>query len=141
MEAIIARPTTGAKRSPAPKEPASPEMRPKQQSAPQPAIHRQEKFGDALNHIPVHQAGRTGELLALQCTWDIEAIADEVVKLGNSIDDYSLGALEGLLRCYGLRIQELTGQLMAYLSQDGTTAGDMHWKVFRESRPFRGDEA
>lgn len=107
---------------------------------PAPPIRRVKKSDEELKDTPAHQAGRTGRMLALQCTWDTDGIAAEVLNLSNSIDDYSNITLEGLLRCYGLRIQALNSQLMAYISQDGTTAGEMHQAIFHYSRPFRGEE-
>ena len=91
--------------------------------------------------VPATQAGRPGKLLALQCTWDIESVAGEIAKLGDRLDDYSTLTVEGLLRCYALRILALNAQLMAYLDDDGTTLCDMHRKLFRGTRPFEGGKS
>ncbi|MBB6577970.1 hypothetical protein HNP33_002038 [Comamonas odontotermitis] len=107
---------------------------------PTPPIRRVERSDDELKDTPVHEAGRTGKVLALQCTWDVGVVAEEIVKLGDWLEDYNPATLEGLLRCYGLRIQALNGKLMAYLDGDGTTAGDVHRELFKGSRPFRGEE-
>lgn len=108
---------------------------------PTPPIRRVERSDDELKDTPVHEAGRTGKLLALQCTWDISVVAEEVAKMGDWIVEAdSPATLEGLLRCYGLRIQALNGQVMAYLDGDGTTAGEMHREIFKGTRPFRGEE-
>lgn len=108
---------------------------------PTPPIRRVGRSDDELKDTPVHEAGRTGKILALQCTWDISAVAEEVAKMGDWITEAdSPATLEGLLRCYGLRIQALNGQVMAYLDGDGTTAGEMHKEIFKGTRPFRGEE-
>lgn len=83
-------------------------------------------------------AGRAGQMLALQCTWDIEGVAEEIAKIADRIDDYGALTAEALLRCYALRILVLNGQLMSFLGGDNTTMGDMHWKIFRGTRPFEG---
>lgn len=106
---------------------------------PTPPIRRVEPE-DEPKSVPAAQAGRPGRLLALQCTWDIESVAGEIAKLGDRVDEYPALAIEGLLRCYALRVLALNSQLMAYLDDDGTTLGDMHQKVFQSTRPFEGGQ-
>ena len=78
-------------------------------------------------------------LLALQCTWDISSIAQAVTLMADDVDcDVKF---EGLLRCYGARIAALNGMLMAYLDDDGTTAKEMHQKIFGFAKEFEGDAA
>lgn len=93
-----------------------------------------------LKNTAAHEAGDVDTQLALRCTWDIDAVACEVAKLANRVSEYDPSHLESLLLCYGLRIQALNNLLIAYLDQDGTTAGDMHRQIFKGSRPFGGEE-
>lgn len=93
-----------------------------------------------LKNTAVHEAGQVGLQLARRCTWDIDAVACEVAKLADRVDDYDAAHLESLLLCYGLRLQTMNGQVMAYFDQDGTTAGEMHQHIFMRSRPFPGEE-
>ena len=75
-------------------------------------------------------------MLALQCTWDISSLAQAVTLLADEVDGDI--KFEGLLRCYGTRIAALNGMLMAYLDDDGTTAKEMHQKIFGFAKPFEG---
>ncbi|WP_312417819.1 hypothetical protein [Comamonas sp.] len=106
---------------------------------PTPPIRRVEP-ADHPKSVPAAQAGRAGQMLALQCTWDIEGVAEEIAKIADRIDDYGTLTAEALLRCYALRIIVLNGQLMSFLDGDNTTMGDMHWKIFRGTRPFEGGQ-
>lgn len=107
---------------------------------PTPPIRRVEPEDDPKS-VPAAEAGRAGQMLALQCTWDIEGVAEEIAKIADRIDDYGTLTAEALLRCYALRILVLNGQLMSFLGGDNTTMGDMHWKLFRGTRPFEGAPA
>lgn len=78
-------------------------------------------------------------MLALQCTWDISSIAQAVTLMADALDGDV--QFEALLRCYGMRITTLNGMLMAYLDEDGTTAEEMHHKVFGRSKPEEGAAA
>ncbi|GAB2731682.1 hypothetical protein [Comamonas sediminis] len=106
---------------------------------PTPPIRRVEPV-DHPKSVPAAQAGRAGQMLALQCTWDIEGVAEEIAKIADRIDDYGALTAEALLRCYALRILVLNGQLMSFLGGDNTTMGDMHWKIFRGTRPLEGGQ-
>ncbi len=70
-------------------------------------------------------------MLALQCTWDIEAIAGAVNALADEVGADGDIAAEALLRCYGVRIATLNSQVMSYLDNDtGVTAEHMHKAIF-----------
>ncbi len=105
---------------------------------PQPPIRRVEEV-PVTTATEAHKAGEKGRLLALQCTWDIDAVANAVTSMADEIVGDSL--TEGLLRCYGTRIMSLNGALMAYLDQDPMTAKDMHRKVFGGAKAFEGAAA
>lgn len=107
---------------------------------PTPPIRRVERTTDELKNTAAHEAGEVGTQLALRCTWDIDAVACEIARLAGRVTEYDPAHLESLLLCYGLRIQALNGQVIAYFDQDGTTAGEMHRHIFMRSRPFPGDE-
>jgi len=142
MEAIISRPKTDAKKSPASTQANRPEtkglsggeLHPPQQS------QRAQRTTEELKNTAAHEAGKVGLRLAQECTWDIDAVAFEIAALADRVDGYASNHLESLLRCYSLRIITLNSQLMAFLDQDGTTAGEMHRAVFLDSRPFQGEE-
>ncbi|QIL69591.1 hypothetical protein G7048_03910 [Diaphorobacter sp. HDW4B] len=105
---------------------------------PQPSIRRVEEI-PVTTATEAHKAGEKGRLLALQCTWDIDAVANAVTSMADEIVGDSL--TEGLLRCYGTRIMSLNGALMSYLDQDPMTAKDMHRKVFGGAKAFEGAAA
>lgn len=107
---------------------------------PTPPIRRAEPTHDDLKNTAAHEAGEVGKQLALRCTWDIDAVACEIARLAGRVTEYDTAHLESLLLCYGLRIQALNGQVIAFFDQDGTTAGEMHRHIFMRSRPFPGDE-
>ena len=78
-------------------------------------------------------------MLALQCTWDISAIAQAVTLMADELDGDV--KFEGLLRCFGTRITALNGMLMAYLDADGTTPKEMHRQIFGCAKPYEGVQA
>lgn len=80
-------------------------------------------------------------LLALQCTWDIDGIADAVNGLADEVAAGEI-AIEPLLRCYGMRLSMLNSLVMSYLDNEtGLTAEDMHKALFGRMRKFERAEA
>ncbi|QIL78587.1 hypothetical protein G7047_17240 [Diaphorobacter sp. HDW4A] len=92
--------------------------------------------GSAVQAEPCQEERR---MLALQCTRDISAIAQAVTLMADEVDGDV--KFEGLLRCFGTRIFALNGMLMAYLDEDGTTAKEMHQKIFGLAIPYEGGAA
>lgn len=78
-------------------------------------------------------------MLALQCTWDIRSIAEALILMADEISGDV--RFEGLLRCYGMRIDTLNSMLMGYLDGCGTPEREMYRKVFGRSKPEEGAAA
>lgn len=77
-------------------------------------------------------------MLALQCTWDIEVMADAV----NALADEVGADWEVLLRCYGVRIATLNLLVMSYLNEEtGVTAEHMHKAIFGRMKQAEGAQA
>lgn len=76
-------------------------------------------------------AGKAATDLFGQCVYDIAHLADAIVLLSNTMHDDTLRA-GALLRCYGVRITDLSSQLISFFDQDdGTTMGDVQRVLYR----------
>lgn len=86
------------------------------------------------------QDGR--QMLALQCTWDIEGLANAVTQMAKEVGAEGDIKTEALLRCLGIRIVTLNAQVMSYLDKDtGVTSEHMHKVIFGKAKQFEGAEA
>lgn len=87
-------------------------------------------------NTPITEGGEIAERLVIRCSYDLEYLADAVIRLGDlSIEDEELGALA---RCYGARIKELNSRLMSHLDKDDMiTVGDVHNTLFDTTREFK----
>lgn len=84
---------------------------------------------------PITEGGETAVNLALRCTYDIEYLADAVVRLGATDDAETVGALA---RCLGLRIKRLNSRVMSLLDKDDSiTMGEMQRTIYDITKPFQ----
>ena len=89
--------------------------------------------GKAVQAEPCQNERR---MLALRCTWDISSIAEALTLMADEVNGDV--KFEGLLRCYGMRIETLNSMLMGYLDGGGNSEDEMHRKLFGRSKPDEG---
>ncbi|WP_278535679.1 hypothetical protein [Delftia acidovorans] len=75
----------------------------------------------------------TIRLFALDCSYDIQGLADAVTLMGDELDDEAVNftRITALLRCYGTRIRDLNSILMSFIDEDPLSARHMKHTLYR----------
>lgn len=75
----------------------------------------------------------TIRLFALDCSYDIQGLADAVTLMGDELDDEAVNftRITALLRCYGTRIRDLNSILMSFIDEDALRVLDMKHMLYR----------
>lgn len=75
----------------------------------------------------------TIRLFALDCSYDVQGLADAVTLLGEEIGSESIDLVRiaALLRCYGTRIRDLNSILMSFIDEDPLSARHMKHTLYR----------
>lgn len=75
----------------------------------------------------------TIRLFALDCSYDIQGLADAVTLMGDELDDEAVNftRITALLRCYGTRIRDLNSVLMSFVDEDALRVLDMKHMLYR----------
>ena len=81
----------------------------------------------------VQAARDTIRLFALDCSYDVQGLADAVTLLGEEIGSESIDLVRiaALLRCYGTRIRDLNSILMSFIDEDPLSARHMKHTLYR----------
>lgn len=89
----------------------------------------------------ITEGGELAANLALWCSHDIETLANEVTLLGEECTASGEGKIGALLRCYGIRIEQLNSAIMSFLSRDSVfTMSDMHHAHIGHAKFFTPEE-
>ena len=82
------------------------------------------------------EGGEKAAEMARTCTWNIEPLADMLIRLAE--DQRMASNLEdapspAVLRMLGCRIKELNSVLLSYLCDDGISMGEAHSMLFHDA--------
>jgi len=102
---------------------------------PQPKQEAQEKSPFVTKQTLMSADSKFGQALMLDCTFDIEGAALQLIRRSRELDLQPEDGAE--LRSIGARIKDLNSALMSALSGDDVlTVGDVHHTLFRGAVPF-----
>ena len=102
---------------------------------PQPKQEAEEKSPFVTKQTLMSADSKFGQALMLDCTFDIEGAALQLIRRSRELDLQPEDGAE--LRSIGARIKDLNSALMSALSGDDVlTVGDVHHTLFRGAVPF-----
>lgn len=88
------------------------------------------------------EGGEKAALLARECTYDIEPLANMLIRLAEDqrmATSPEAAPSPAVLRMLGCRIKELNSVLMSYLCNDGISMDDAHTAIFHDAIPFEDE--
>ena len=102
---------------------------------PTPPVRRVEddEAGPVTSDTFTRNAGEKGVSMILQCTYDIDGIADAITTLPEEYGMDGEPALAAVLRCFGTRIAALNSMVMSHLNMDELKLREVQHTLYRDA--------